>query len=240
MPLDLERNRCDKVKDRPVQVRKIKPTRRSVSGYHAFRGHTSIAYESTLERDFLIRCEFQCSVLDVIPQPVAIPFISSNGRQFTYTPDFLVYYRLGSRSHVRYPKPLLVEVKPGAEWREHWRDWFPKWKAARRHAHSQGWGFKIYDESRIRDDVLRAIRFLERYARMTFDREDTDQIAQCVSLMGSCTVDYLLSRFFPGIYREKGLALIWHLVAIRKLDCDVTAPLSEMTELWEAPDEGCV
>ena len=35
--------------------RKIKPTRRSVSGVHAFRRQRGIPYESTLERDFLIR-----------------------------------------------------------------------------------------------------------------------------------------------------------------------------------------
>lgn len=34
------------------QVRKIKPTYRSISGHFAFMGE-SIAYESTLERDFL-------------------------------------------------------------------------------------------------------------------------------------------------------------------------------------------
>lgn len=40
------------------QVRKIGPTRRSVSGVYAFRGERSIEFESTLERDFLMRVEF--------------------------------------------------------------------------------------------------------------------------------------------------------------------------------------
>lgn len=238
MPPVVNRNSCDKVQNTYSQVRKIKPTRRSVSGQYAFRGHTGIAFESTLERDFLIRCEFQCSVLDVISQPVQVPFRGIDGREFTYTPDFLVYYRLGTRSHIDYPKPLLVEVKPEKEWRENWRAWFPKWKAARRYAVLQGWQFKIFDEKRIRDNVLSSIRFLERYARMDFDGVDKDQIAECVSSMGSCTVDYLLSRFFPGVYREKGLALIWHLVAVRRLDCDASTTFSEATELWEASYEG--
>jgi hypothetical protein len=84
-------NHCDFVK--PKQTRKIKPTRRSVSGIYPFRGETAIAYESTLERDFLIRKEFNLYVLDIIPQPVQIPFTSNNGQVYTYTPDFLVYYR---------------------------------------------------------------------------------------------------------------------------------------------------
>lgn len=231
------RNSCDKIDIVPTPVRKIKPTRRSVSGQYAFRGQTAIAFESTLERDFLIRCEFQSSVLDVVSQPVQIPFKTSNGREFTYTPDFLVYYRLGTRSHIDYPKPLLVEVKPTTEWRLHWREWFPKWKAARRHAISQGWQFRIFDEHRIRGAALDSIRFLERFARMSFDDPDKNQVKECVESMGSCTVDYLLSRFFPGIYRKQGLAIIWHLVAIRVLDCDVLSPLSEATELWVADYE---
>jgi len=156
-------NSCDEVQ--PRQMRKIKPTRRSVSGVYAFRGNSMVAYESTLERDFLIRTEFSLNVLDVIPQPAEIPFVSSNGRTYTYTPDFLVYYRLGSHSYDDYPKPVLVEVKPETEWRRHWREWLPKWKAAWSYARSQGWEFHIRDESRIRDQMFDNIRFLERYKR---------------------------------------------------------------------------
>src|SRR5699024_1541208 len=90
-------------------VRKIGTTRRSVSGTYIFRGETPIQFESTLERDFLIRKAFSRSVLDVISQPVRIPFQTRDGRSFHYTPDFLVYYRLGSRDHLDYPYPVLVE-----------------------------------------------------------------------------------------------------------------------------------
>ena len=103
-------NNCNEA--RVKQVRKINPTRRSVSGVYAFRGESSVAYESTLERDFLIRTEFCIDVLDVVPQPTAIPFTGINGQSYTYTPDFLVYYRLGNRHYENYPKPMLIEVKP--------------------------------------------------------------------------------------------------------------------------------
>lgn len=230
-----EQNSCDELQVTPSQVRKIKPTRRSVSGRYAFRGQVAVSFESTLERDFLMRCEFQLSVLDVIAQPVEIPFKADSGREYAYTPDFLVYYRLGSRSHIDYPKPMLVEVKPEEEWRQNWREWLPKWKAARRYAVDQGWKFRIFDESRIRDMVLSNIRYLERYSRMAFDPADSGQVVNTVSLMGGCNVDYLLSRHFAGIYRERGLAHLWHLVATRQLDCDMSAPLSLSTELW-VPD----
>lgn len=235
MKPEFTRNSCDDIPGSPSQVRKIGPTRRSVSGRYAFRGHTSIPFESTLERDFLMRCEFQLSVLDVIAQPVELPFHGNTGGEYNYTPDFLVYYRLGSRSHHNYPRPMLVEVKPEEEWRKNWRKWLPKWKAARRYAINQGWTFRVFDESRIRDVVLKNIRFLDRYNRMTFDPADSEQVVHTVSEMGSCKVDYLLTRHFAGIYRDRGLAHLWHLLASRKLDCDISAPLSNATELW-VPD----
>ncbi len=224
------RNSCNEARAR--QVRKINPTRRSVSGVYAFRGESSVTYESTLERDFLIRTEFHIDVLDVVSQPVAIPFIGRNGQAYTYTPDFLVYYRLGDRGYESYPKPMLIEVKPEQEWRKHWRKWLPKWKAAWRHAQHQGWTFHVHDELRIRDQVFDNIRFLERYKRMSFPVEETGAVLASVREMGSSTADYLLARHFMGMYRAEGVSHIWHLLATRQLDCDMSRPLNDFSELW--------
>jgi hypothetical protein len=213
-------------------ARKIGPTRRSVSGVYAFRGETSIPYESTLERDFLIRKEFCLDVLDVVSQPCQIPFIADNGRTYTYTPDFLVYYHLGDIAYPDYPKPVLVEVKPESEWRKHWRGWLPKWKATYRHAQEQGWKFRIHDESRIRDLVLANIKFLEGYKRMQFPEEESRYVVETVRQMGAAPFHYLLARHFNGIYRAEGIAHIWHLLATRRLDCDISRPLNHSTELW--------
>lgn len=226
----MDRNSCDEAF--PRQTRKIKPTRRSVSGVHPFRGETSIPFESTLERDFLLRAEFLTDVLDVIAQPVQVPFTGINGQSYLYTPDFLVYYKLGSKDHCNYPKPLLVEVKPEAEWRKHWREWLPKWKAARRYAFTQGWIFHVADESRIRDKVLENVRFLERYKRMTFALEDSEAVISSVRDMGATPIHYLLARHFMGLYRAEGVAHVWSLIAARRLDCDISQPLNEFTQVW--------
>jgi hypothetical protein len=225
-------NSCDKVK--VSQVRKIGPTRRSVSGMYSFKGLTTVAFESTLERDLLIREEFFTNVLDIVAQPVTIPFIGANGNEYTYTPDFLIYRRLEGQSYHDYPKPLLVEVKPKQQWQENWRLWSYKWKAARRYAKSQGWLFRIYDEERIRDQTFHNIRFLERYKRMSFAEEESQWVIDSVKLMGCAPLHYLLSRHFMGMYKSLGVAHIWHLVAMRRLDCDISEPLNDMTELWVA------
>ena len=221
----------------PRQVRKIKPTRRSVSGFYAFRGEIAIPFESTLERDFLIRSEFFRNVLEVISQPVQIPFVGINGQTYLYTPDFLTYYRQGTPTHTEFVKPILAEIKPESEWRKHWREWLPKWKAAWRYAQEQGWEFHIYDESRIRNLALENIRFLERYKRMQFPVEESRWVVENIRQMGSCPFHYALARHFMGIYRAEGISHIWHLLATRQLDCDISRPLNDFTELWVPENE---
>lgn len=220
-----------------TQTRKIGPTRRSVSGVYSFRGEVGIPFESTLERDFLIRKEFNVAILSAVPQPCQIPFVAKNGQKCVYTPDFLVYYRLGNMAYPEYPKPVLVEVKPEKEWRKHWREWLAKWKAAYRYAKEQGWEFHIHDESRIRDQSLENIKFLERYKRMQFPVEESRWVVETVREMGSAPIHYILARHFMGIYQAEGIAHVWHLLATRQMDCDISRPLTEFTELWVPTNE---
>lgn len=222
-------NRCDESVTTPV--RRIGPTRRSVSGVYPFRGESSVTFESTLERDFLIRAEFSAVVTRVVSQPVEVPFKGSDGRALVYTPDFLVYRRAAGESSSIAPE--LVEVKPRAKWTKHWREWSPKWKAARRLARKRGWCFRIHDESRIRDQSFHNVHFLQRYGRMHFVSEESDAVVATVAEMGTVPFHYLLARHF--VTREGtavGTAHLWHLLATRRLDCDITRPLGDFTELW--------
>ncbi|AMK28766.1 hypothetical protein AWT69_000129 [Pseudomonas putida] len=221
-------NRCD----RPKQVRKIKSTWRSVSGFLPFRGVGGIPFESLLERDFLKLMRFDYRVETVIAQPVKVDFIDPSGRANTYTPDFLVYFHQCDTSPEEYIKPMLVEVKPAYEWRKNWRAWRGKWKTARRYARQEGWSFSIYDESRIRGTALENIVFLERFERYTFDKEDIDMVLNTIKGMEIAPVHYLLARHFNGIYRGRGVSLLWHMIAVGLLQCDINEPLDEFLELW--------
>ena len=219
------------------QFRRIGPTRRSVSGVYAFRGEMPVPFESTLERDFLIRAEFFRSVVGITAQPVEVPYLAADGNRRTYTPDYLVYHRLEDCDYARYPKPQLVEVKPEKQWRAHWREWLLKWKAAWRYARDEGWTFHVHDESRIRDGVLANVRFLERYARMNFDEQENRRVLETIGQMGSAPVHYIVSSLFPDAHVRRSTAHLWHLLAKRRLDCDIGRPLDEFTELWSDGDE---
>ncbi|MGB9092122.1 MAG: TnsA endonuclease N-terminal domain-containing protein [Pseudomonas farsensis] len=221
----MDRNSCNQPHLTPV--RRIKSTRRSLSGVYAFRGD-AVAYESTLERDFLQRIDFNRNVVAAVSQPVCLDFIALNGRSYTYTPDFLVYFKPDSGL-----RPMLVEVKPEEQWRAKWREWLPKWKAAWRYASEQGWSFHIYDESRIRDQVLEKIRFLERFKRGDFAREDLDAVVQSVAEMGVARFQYLIARHYTG-FEGEGASVIFHLLATRELDCDVSESFDDFLEVWVA------
>jgi hypothetical protein len=209
-------------------VRKIPTNRRSVRGNLSWPGGGQVAFESHLERDFLYLQRHSLSVLEVVSQPCTIPF----GAGYEYTPDFLVIYRttLGP-AHLQKPS-LLVEVKPRSEWRANWRAWSTKWKAARRHAIEMDWRFTIMDEERIRGQALENIKFLRRYDDLVYDEGLSLEIIEDVEARGVVTFGDLLSRRYPEIHRAEGIGHLWHLLATRRLDCDINLRLSYNTELW--------
>ncbi len=209
------------------QQRKIRPTRRSVSGVYIFKGRLPVPYESTLERDFLIRSEFSPNVLKIVSQPVCLPFTGDNGRAYTYTPDFLVLQKPDSGL-----KPLLIEVKPRHQWRLHWRRWSPKWKSAIRYAKNQGWLFRIQDETRIRDAVFANIQWLTIYKRMRFNEQESRGVIHAVARTEPITAERLINDLHVN------QAHLWHLLATRRLDCDLTRPLDPLTQFRTLPDIG--
>lgn len=221
-----------------TQIRKIKSTRLSVSGIYVFQGHTPIQFESTLERDFLTRFEFEPNILDITSQPCSIPFKHPNGRTYNYTPDFLVYYKLGNESYEEYPKPILVEVKPKKILMENWRKWSNKYKAAISYAKQEGLTFRLYDESRIHNQMFKNTKFLQRYERMYFCSQETNSILDSVRNMGHTNISYLLAKHFSVKTKAEGLSLIWHLISIKMLSCDMNQVFNQLTTVWISnPDE---
>ena len=220
------------------EARRIRPTRRSVSGVYAFRGEQGIAFESTLERDFLMRIEPVFCVLDVAPQPVRLPYRMSSGRASYYTPDFLVRYRLADRAWSAGRRPLLVEVKPREVLRAQWRELRPKYRAAVRYARDNDWEFRIFDESRIRDATWENVLFLRPYRGLSFPKAEVDAVLETLKFMGDAPVQYLVGRHYPvDRDRMRGYSLIWSLLAKGEIECDLARPLAWDAEVWMPTDE---
>lgn len=226
------RNNCDALVRRG-ESRTIRTTRRSVSGIYAFRGQHGVAFESTLERDFLIRTELALEVDDVVPQPVRLSYRTRAGRLSHYTPDFLVRYRVDDRTWPPRGRPLLVEVKPLDALRCDWPDLRPKFKAAVRYARENGWGFRLFDEARIRDAMWENAMFLRPYRSQTFPQQDVGQVLGTLKRRGGASIEGLVNeRFVTDAERLQGFALIWSLVARGEVACDFSRPLAGNTVVW--------
>lgn len=208
------------------QVRKIKPTRISVSGRVICKGK-AVAYESTLERDFLIVQNYHPDIKNIVAQPVTIKF-NKNGREYPYTPDFFVeYHEFANR------KNMIIEVKPEALWRENWRDWSDKWKAMQRYCRQNNMVFHVYDENRIRTIALDNINIIKALKNTAIDEADIKAVTEQVELMGITTIDYLLTRFYTGeLLRKHGLRVIYHLLATQQLYFNLFEELTTQSEVW--------
>src|SRR5438093_12942283 len=74
------------------------------------RTQAMTAFESTLERDFLLLLDFDPDVEFYEEQPLKITYPDEAGQRRTYTPDVLVRYRT-ERLEIGRSKPHLCEVK---------------------------------------------------------------------------------------------------------------------------------
>ncbi len=213
-----------------TSVRKIPTNRRSSRGYYSFRGVDCVAHESTVERDFVMRMEFDEHVEKIVSQPVELSYIDLNGRKQRYTPDYLVYFRNPER------KPMLVEVKEREELLEKFQKLKPKFAKAFAIAKQEGWIFKIYDERRIHGILLENIRKLRNFSvssvpdearHFLLDSLNKTQLPITVKqFLESCTKDR--DEYLQTIGR------IWWLARHHLVYLDLSSPLSQNTQIVEA------
>ena len=215
-------------------VRKHKTVYGSVSGNYAFRGEKTIWFESTLERDFLLKQEFDDNVVDVVSQPITIQYITELGNESTYTPDFLVQLSCATYfSPSLFPNPILIEIKPREKLIKDWVKLKPKFKAAIAFCKEKGWDFKLIDEARIYDTYWENLHFLKRYKRFSVEENRRDSLINTLQNIGSCSVSELPSF----LYRDETNVLytihdIWALIAQKYINCDLNRPLTSHTTIW--------
>ena len=182
-----------------------------------------------MERDFLVRLESFPYIESVESQPFTLAF-EHEGKQLTYTPDFKVTY-LSHPWPVR--KTAVFEVKLSKRLLDDREYWKPRFIAAMRHCREHGRVFHLMNERKIRDQRWANSKFLRRYRHYQFEQADIEAVLDTADTQTVVTSDYLLSKHFPGDHlRPIGISLIWHLVANQKLECDMTAPLTHLSELW--------
>lgn len=220
------------------QARTFKANHGSVTGLYPFQG-VLIPYESTLERDFIIKEGFSLNTQSISAQPVTIEFMQ-HGRAYPYTPDFFVAYK---QPNAFGRTGMFVEVKPKSEWQEHYKQWSGKWVAMKTFANKLNCSFRIFDEDRIRDAGLDNINLLLRFKNTHIDTQILEQMVDIANRTHVITINNLahsleksLSMCRPNTpnTNAEALRVIWYALANRILDCDIVNcdVMNKETKVW--------
>jgi hypothetical protein len=114
-----------------MPVRKIPKNHLVITGSFASRKNAEMdAFESLLEKKYMLLLDFDERVERFDSQPITIPV---PGVAKGYTPDVLVHYRPDPESG-EVPKPLLTEIKHTDDLHRDAEKYAPKFLAAERFA----------------------------------------------------------------------------------------------------------
>ena len=198
----------------------------SVSLKQTKQSRTSIAFESSLERDFISLLDASDDVISIEEQPVTIRYTLPNEqRSRTYTPDTLFTHKSGSK--------VLCEVKYRTDLFEHWTILKPKFKAAIRYAKANGWTFKIYTEKEIQCTWLTNMKFLSRFTTNIPNLHQQKNILSMLASVRHCEVRELLPTLSSNrMHQAEYIPLIWNLILTKQIQCDLNKPLTAATEIW--------
>lgn len=143
-----------------IPARTLKESRRCLTGRVALEDG-SAAFESSLERDWLIVLDFDSTVVEVREQPFTLTYDSPNGLR-KYTPDVMARFAIKGNQN----DTVVYEVKPRDELRANWNLYKNRFQAAARYCKHFGWRFRVVTEREIRTPVLENAKFLRRYRNL--------------------------------------------------------------------------
>jgi hypothetical protein len=216
-----------------MPVRKIPKNYLGVTGSFAGRKNAQMdAFESLLEKEYMLLLDFHDSVERFEAQPITIPV---PGVPRGYTPDILVHF-LPDPNTGEIRKPRLTEVKHTDDLRRNVEKYRPKFEAAEQFASRTGWEFCIATELDIRTPRLANIKFLREYRNFEPNPNDLDRVLDRVRLAGgTTTVDELLEQLATSNdERLHWLPVLWHAVLIRHVRTDLDKPLGRNPVLHAA------
>lgn len=214
-----------------MAVRKIPKNYLFVTGgYSSQKNEEMDAFESLLEKDYLLLLDFDDTVEKFEVQPVRIPV---PGVRNGYVPDVLVRYRPDLwTGTIR--KPSLVEVKHSDELTRNAKKYEPKFAAANQYAEVRGWEFITVDQTVIRSTRLANLKFLREYRNVNPEHDDIQRVlGYMASVAGESSSQALLDVLAPtDDDKLYWLPVIWSMVLSRHLATDLDQPFGNDVPLW--------
>lgn len=215
-----------------MAVRKIPKNYLFVTGGYSSRKNEEMdAFESLLEKDYLLLLDFDDGVEAFEVQPVRIPVA---GVPKGYVPDVLVKYRPDPQTGtVR--KPSLVEVKHSDDLARNAEKYALKFAAAHQYAEERDWEFKTMDQNDIRTPRLVNLKFLREYRNVTPSGDDIRTVLGCMVSADSETSSQSLLDALAPTDDDKlyWLPIIWSMVLTRHLATELDEPFKSDVLLWQ-------
>ena len=207
-------------------IRKIKPNKLSITGqFYSDKMEDTIKFESNLEKDYYIWCEFNSCVTDYIYQPLSIKYINEHNVNAIYTPDVLVKY-LDSR------QTNLIEIKYSDDLKKNFELYKPKFNAAIKYCRERDWKFEVITES-IRTPYLSNVKFLLTYNKEIIEDEFKYKMLNRMGKLKHFTPKSFVEDFAKTEYlRGVTLRYFWTLALKREIICDLTIPLNMNTKFY--------
>lgn len=196
------------------------------------KNRAMVQYESIPERDMAYFLEFSSAVKRFVEQPVKINYTKSNGKEGSYTPDFLAYY--SDKPEFKHLKPTLFEVKTRAYLKKGWKEHRPKYMAALRFCETKGWKFKIITEVELNTPYVENAKFLVPYMRRTPGIGLIENVMDALhELEDFATPGHIIKIAANDFYRKAALIpALWYLIATRVIGCDLGEPLTMDSPVW--------
>ncbi len=198
--------------------RKIPRNYRSETGrFPSIINGRSVAYESSLERDYFHWLEFEDDVLSYEEQPLHIT--KKKGRKtIQHYPDCRVCYKEASGR-----KPMIVEVKYKKELEKKEEKLEEKLAMTKEFARENGEDFTVITEDDIRGVYLENLKFIYKYAKPypAFHQHKAFILENKV-VDGPLKVSELLSTLTTDRLRQAELLrAIWHMVFTKEVAIDL-------------------
>ena len=209
-----------------MPARKIPLNYRNITGYvHSNKSDAYTHFESSLERDALLMCEFDPNIKSFKTQPRRFNYIH-HGKNRHYTPDILIEYQDNRK--------LYVEVKYRDDLKKDWEKLKPKFKAAIKELKGEtGTRFKILTENEIRTTFLKNITFLLPYKNRPFEEYQLETIRKILQRGQPMTITDLLSLCSTNdMEQAEFLNTLWYAVSNQIVLTELSAPLSITHLIW--------
>lgn len=200
----------------------------------------SQAFESLLERDFLILLDIAPRVVRIGVQPITLRWTTSEGGNVKeYTPDVVVHYAASSTGSEPPLRSTLFEVKPRAVLKKKWSELQPKFRAAVAWAREHDCRFKIVTEVEIQTPYLENARILRHYKPDRLGPPSTEALRSRSMILGhlkqchQTTPKNLLDAVTVSWDDQARLIpQLWALVNERLIGVDLSSPLTMASPIW--------